>query len=114
MHPREIDKNESGSRLTIVWQDGTTSHFEATALRAACGCSACGSISSLPTRSLAMMTTEARTIREIHLIDSRRIRIVWGDGHDQSWYTFAALRAMSSATTSPPTSTPPSATEPTP
>ena len=114
MHPREIDKNESGTRLTIVWQDGSTSSYPASDLRAACGCSACGSATSLPSRSLVMLTAEAQTIRDIHLIDSRRIRIVWGDGHDQSWYTFAALREMALPSTSSPTTTPPSATEPTP
>jgi DUF971 family protein len=111
MQPREIDRDASGRLLSIVWQDGSTSLYEAAALRAACGCSACGSATSFPTRSLVMMTEEARTIREVHLIDSRRIRIVWEDGHDQSWYTFASLRAMTPPSTSNSTIEPPSATD---
>lgn len=43
---------------------------------------------------IPLMTTEATTIREMELIGSSSLRIIWQDGHAMSIYRYDYLRTI--------------------
>lgn len=94
MHPIEIYQPD-GETLAITWQGGSESRIATRALRINCPCSECQS----RTRSASMtyvplLTREATTIREINLVGSSALQIVWEDGHAIGIFPYTLIRAL--------------------
>ena len=68
--------------------------YPALALRLACPCAAC--VEEMTGRPLLdpASVPEDVTARQIDLVGSYAIRIVWSDGHDTGIYTYESLLAM--------------------
>lgn len=93
MHPTQIDVTDAGRTLSIRWQDNSLSTIPAGTLRDRCECVECRSRNRGAGFSLIPVATEAsRTIREVHLVSSSKLLVVWEDGHNKSYYTFRTLR----------------------
>ena len=93
MHPIEIDVLNKGTELRIVWQDDTASTISGEMLRNACPCVECQSKSlGIHGGHIPLSTENSKTIREVHLVNSRTLLVCWNDGHDKSYYTFKTIR----------------------
>ena len=84
---------ESGATVTLTWDDGVVSTFEASELRAACPCAGCRE----PEREQAMRMVvgglEPVTIQAAALVGAYAINFVFGpDGHGTGIYPLLELR----------------------
>lgn len=91
MHPVEIDIEENGGVLRIRWQDDSVSAIPAAELRLRCDCVECRSTRH-GTSTIPLMQSAAKSIREVHLVSSSTLLVVWRDGHDKSYFSFGTLR----------------------
>ncbi|MCB0712143.1 MAG: DUF971 domain-containing protein [Ignavibacteriae bacterium] len=92
MHPSDISISGGGSELIIRWSDHSVSTIPGHLLRKACSCSECRSRNRSESLSLSMLSSSAHEIREIDLLSSSKLYVIWNDGHDRSIYTFTTLR----------------------
>ncbi|MCE7935468.1 MAG: DUF971 domain-containing protein [Chlorobi bacterium CHB2] len=94
MHPLNFEQ-PSPELLAIRWQDGTTSTVSTTVLRQHCPCTNCRSNAHLiPTNGRSLLTQSMTTIRELVLIGSRQLQIIWEDGHQWGLYSWEMLRTL--------------------
>ena len=91
MHPKEITITADGRGLHILWSNGQLSQISGGALRRVCDCAECRSNTRGELLSLAMLSSGANRIREIDLLSSSRLLVIWEDGHDKSIYQFPFL-----------------------
>jgi len=101
MKPTAITANREQKQLTVVWDDGHTSTYAFTLLRAGCPCAECrgGHDKMGDTPDLTVFTTELPDTPAIHLktivpVGSYGIAPVWEDGHDAGIYRWEYLRAL--------------------
>lgn len=100
MHPVEIVVEDDA--LRIDWQDGTRSVIPLLMLRRACSCSACRTGEGMRSMIYMPVLTEAAWhVKELLLVSSSLLRVVWEDGHDRSLYRFADLRTLVPPSTPP-------------
>gem|GEM_PF-3246325 len=100
MHPTDIVvENEA---LRIDWQDGLRSVIPLVALRRACSCTACRTGEGMRSGLyLPVVSGSASRVRELLLVSSSLLRVVWEDGHDRSLYRFSDLRTLVPPSTPP-------------
>ena len=91
MHPIQISHDSPGE-LYIQWQGGSVSHIPTRTLRLGCPCAPCRTAASSAT--IPLLGSSAFTIREIILIGSSAIRVIWEDGHVMGIYSYSFLREM--------------------
>lgn len=95
MHPLQIDIVDAGQTLRIRWQNNSVSSIPGSRLRSRCDCVECRSrLHGAGVIPVALATEAARTIREVHLVSSSTLLVIWEDGHDKSYYTFTTLREL--------------------
>lgn len=95
MHPLQIDIIDSGQTLRIRWQNESVSTIAGEKLRSRCDCVECRSrLHSAGMLAIPLATKAAQTIREVHLVSSSTLLVIWEDGHNKSYYTFTTLREM--------------------
>ncbi|MBS1914350.1 MAG: DUF971 domain-containing protein [Bacteroidetes bacterium] len=83
------------SVLAITWQDGSESRIATQALRTKCPCSACQTRTrSASATYLPLLSPPATTIREVNLVGSSAIQIIWEDGHANSIFSYALIREL--------------------
>jgi DUF971 family protein len=92
--PARIHADRAAGTLTIEWQDGHLSSFDALTLRWLCPCAYCrgeagqpGWLDSAPT-----LTAEQTRIANVSLIGAYALAPTWGDGHATGFYTWTMLR----------------------
>jgi DUF971 family protein len=94
VHPIKIQQ-PSPHQLAITWQDGTVSMITTRTLRINCPCTECRSTTGMTSATyIPMMTTSAITIRDMELIGSSALRVMWEDGHSMSIYRYDYLRRI--------------------
>ncbi|HEY7590107.1 MAG TPA: DUF971 domain-containing protein [Candidatus Limnocylindrales bacterium] len=92
--PLTIHADRAAGTLTIGWQDGHTTVYEATALRWLCPCAFCRGEAGIPgwLDSRPTLTPNQTRLVDVHLIGNYAIAPEWADGHHTGYYPFALLR----------------------
>ncbi|MBL7988646.1 MAG: DUF971 domain-containing protein [Chlorobi bacterium] len=84
--------------LVITWQDGTTSTLSTATLRQHCPCTNCRSNTHLISATgPSLVSQPMTTIRQLVLIGSRQLQIIWEDGHQWGLYPWDLLRRLAEA-----------------
>lgn len=96
--PKEIEVDNSGQRLTIVWADGHHSVYPLFGLRKNCPCVMCrGGHSSMGSYDRQLFLVEPARhyeINDIKQIGNHAIKIFWSDGHNNGMYQWETLRKL--------------------
>jgi DUF971 family protein len=101
MKPTSINASREKKEVTIAWDDGHTSLYSFSLLRAACPCAECrgghDQMSETPDPAVfdtAVSDGPATRLKTIVPIGSYAITPVWEDGHDAGIYRWDYLRAL--------------------
>jgi DUF971 family protein len=101
MRPTGITADRQLAELTITWDDGHTSIYPFSLLRAACPCAECrgghDNMRSEPDPdvfSVALEDTPATRLRNVEGVGSYAVTIEWEDGHHFGIYNWHFLRAL--------------------
>ncbi len=101
MKPVSITAQREKKELTIVWDDGQTSLYSFSLLRAGCPCAECRggheNMSETPDPSIFeanLPDSPATRLKTILPVGSYAITLVWEDGHDAGIYRWDYLRAL--------------------
>lgn len=98
MHPIEIHQ-PTPDLLAITWQGGSTSSISTRELRRHCPCSVCQTRErSASATYLPVMAPGAFAIREINLVGSSGLQIIWDDGHSNAVYSYSLIRRIAPPT----------------
>lgn len=89
MEPAEIDV-DGAEGVTITWEDGQTSHYDAEALRTSCPCASCRDIRD---RGMAVVATGVVPVAA-ELVGNWGLQITWSDGHSTGIYSWEFLQAL--------------------
>lgn len=101
MKPTSITANREKKEMTIVWDDGHTSLYSFSLLRAGCPCADCrgghdrmGILPDPTVFEIQMPDSPAIWLDKILPVGSYAISPVWKDGHDAGIYRWDYLRAL--------------------
>lgn len=94
MHPTAIDYSVDGE-LAITWQDSTRSRIPTMLLRRRCPCASCRSAAS--SGRIPLLGSSAVAIRDVILVGSSAIRVIWEDGHFAGIYRYTMLRTLAAS-----------------
>lgn len=84
---------ESATTVTLTWDDGAVSTFDASELRAACPCAGCREPAGEEAIRMVLAGLEPVTIQEATLVGGYAINFVFGpDGHGTGIFSFVELR----------------------
>ena len=99
--PTALDANKTKKELTLTWDDGHSSTYSFSLLRAACPCAECrgghDNMSAEPSPQVfdtPIIDSEKTRLKDIIATGSYAISIVWEDGHDYGIYNWRYLRAL--------------------
>lgn len=101
--PQKLKRIDNG--FLIVWQDGHSSYYELTYLRALCPCAECSTIrndgqdvhsffSSIGHGNIDKINTVGIEAIDIKLVGRYAINFFWNDGHRSGIYDFKFLRSI--------------------
>lgn len=98
--PTGIVHARAQHELRINWADGHESVYDLTALRDKCPCAACrgGHRAGTNTQNaedpdvITLTPVFELELREIQQAGNYALNLVWSDGHDAGFYTWAYLR----------------------
>jgi DUF971 family protein len=92
--PAKIHVDRGAGTLTIEWQDGHTSTYDAIGLRWLCPCAFCRGEMGMPgwLDSGPSLTADQTRLVDLHLIGSYALAPEWADGHHTGYYPFTMLR----------------------
>ncbi len=86
---------DSGTGVTLTWEDGSTARFTAAELRAACQCAACREPAGKEATRLVLDGVAPVTIEKASLVGGYAINFVFGpDGHGTGIYPFGELKHL--------------------
>lgn len=101
MIPISINANREKKEMTVIWDDGHTSVYSFSLLRAGCPCAECrgGHENMVDTPDPAVFEADmpdslATRLKNIIPIGSYAITPVWEDGHEAGIYRWDYLRAL--------------------
>lgn len=101
MRPTSITADREKKQMTVVWDDGHTSVYAFSLLRAACPCAECrGGHENMgrmppPSAFLAdLPDSPATRLVNVTAVGSYAISLVWEDGHDAGIFRWEYLRAL--------------------
>jgi DUF971 family protein len=92
--PVGIGPSEDGTKLSIQWKDGVTSHYIPRYLRLLCPCAGCVDEMTGIRTLLPEHVDETVYMTAIHYVGRYALQPVWSDGHSTGIYTFELLREM--------------------
>jgi DUF971 family protein len=99
--PANITANRPTKEMTVTWDNGHTSIYPFSLLRAACPCAQCrgGHENMKPEPDARVFDAKLEDSSQTHLstvkaTGSYAITIVWEDGHDYGIYNWHYLRAL--------------------
>lgn len=99
--PLSITANREQRLLTVLWDDGHTSQYSFSLLRAGCPCAECrgghekmGGTPDPLVFTLELPDSAATRLKTIVPVGSYAITPVWEDGHDYGIYHWSYLRAL--------------------
>lgn len=101
MAPIRIVVSRSKALLMIEWQNGDSSEYPISGLRAACPCAECqgGHENMGKTGSREMLSIPLREERTLEIVRVERIgnyglQVYWSDGHSHGIYSWSYLREL--------------------
>ena len=101
MKPINMTANRAEAQLTVQWDDGHTSIYSFSLLRAGCPCAECRGghegMSELPDPlvfSMEIADTPAIHLKDLQAVGTYGITPAWEDGHANGIYTWRFLRAL--------------------
>ncbi|MFQ5876171.1 MAG: DUF971 domain-containing protein [Acidobacteriota bacterium] len=89
--PRKVERRDDGG-LSILWEDGHRSEYEARSLRMACRCAHCVDEWSGERRLEPARVPGDVRIERVRPVGRYGLQFVWSDGHGTGIYTFKGLR----------------------
>jgi DUF971 family protein len=99
--PVSITATREKKEMTVVWNDGHTSLYPFSLLRAGCPCAACrgghdkmGDLPDPLVFDIQMPDSPATRLKDILPVGSYAVTPVWEDGHDAGIYRWDYLRAL--------------------
>ena len=90
---------EGDSAVTVVWDDGLESTFNARDLRIACPCASCIDEWTGAKRLDESRVPEAITFSGISIVGRYALNFRFSDGHDTGIFSFALLRKIADSST---------------
>ncbi len=101
MKPTSITANREKKELIVLWDDGHTSRYSFSLLRAGCPCAECrgghdrmGDTPDPAVFDTPISDSSATRLKTIVPVGSYAISPVWEDGHDAGIYQWRYLRAL--------------------
>jgi DUF971 family protein len=94
MSPKKI-KVKDKKNLYILWDDSSESDISLVKLRKNCPCAYC--VTERQKRSvnyIPLLSEVQLTLKDIKIIGSYAIQLVWQDGHDEGIYGYDYLRSF--------------------
>jgi DUF971 family protein len=99
--PKRIAVSHSDEMLTIEWQDGLSSKYPISGLRAACPCAECRAgkenqniPSPLEMQELPVINPASTDLERVEQVGNYGIQLHWKDGHSYGIYTWEYLRNL--------------------
>jgi DUF971 family protein len=90
VQPTNFNQTDA-TELAIEWQGGSISRIPTRELRLRCPCASCRTMTS---GLIPMLPPAAMRIREIILVGSSAIRVIWEDGHAMGIYRYSQLQHL--------------------
>jgi DUF971 family protein len=101
MKPLSINASREKGELTVAWEDGHTSHYSFSLLRAGCPCAECrgghdrmGDTPDPEVFDTPISDSPATHLKTLVPVGSYGITPVWEDGHEAGIYRWSYLRAL--------------------
>ena len=86
---------ESGSLVTLTWEDGTRTNISASVLRAECLCADCRSDAGKRRKALVLERPESIRIDGAHVVGAYAVNFEFGpDVHRSGIFSFELLRTI--------------------
>lgn len=80
--------------LCISWDDGCESMLQLVNLRKGCPCASCVAEKlNKPSTYIPLLSSAQLTLKDIKMVGTYAIQLVWQDGHDSGIYTFENLKS---------------------
>ena len=105
--PDELNWEDDGRTVAVLWNDGHRSRYRLEYLRRICPCAGCRDahaappISAAPKKTFNILTPTqvqlakgATQVRSVEPIGNYAISFEWSDGHDDGIYSYRFLRSM--------------------
>jgi DUF971 family protein len=92
--PVRLHADRAAGTLSIEWQDGHATVYDAVSLRWLCPCAYCRGEAGIPgwLDSSPTLSPEQTRLVGASLVGSYAIAPEWGDGHASGFYPFSLLR----------------------
>lgn len=101
MKPTSMTANREKKEMTVAWEDGHTSFYPFSLLRAGCPCADCrgghdrmGNFPDPAVFETNLPNSPATRLKTIVPVGAYAISPVWEDGHDSGIYRWDYLRAL--------------------
>ncbi|MBN8586301.1 MAG: DUF971 domain-containing protein [Ignavibacteria bacterium] len=79
--------------MHIEWDDGSDSLLQLANLRKSCPCANCISEKlNKPATYIPLLASPQLTLKDIRIVGTYAVQLVWQDGHDSGIYTFEKLK----------------------
>ena len=105
--PHELEWQDNGKTVAVVWSDGHSSRYRVDYLRRICPCAGCRDAHATPpitaaapktfnilTPTQVQLAKGATEVRAVEPIGNYAIGFTWSDGHDDGIYSYRFLRSM--------------------
>jgi DUF971 family protein len=99
--PTSIRADKTQRNLTVLWNDGHTSEYSFSLLRAGCPCASCrGGHENMGTEpghevfSVIPSDLPATRLQKVEAVGSYAVMFTWEDGHHYGIYNWHYLRAL--------------------
>jgi DUF971 family protein len=95
-YPTDIVADRAAGTLTIGWDDGHASEYDAADLRWACPCAICAGEAGVPGRlaTLSSLPPDELSLADVQTVGAYAIMPVWASGHASGIYSFEYLRSL--------------------
>lgn len=94
MSPKKI-KVDDKKILFILWDDKSESRIPLVKLRKECPCANCVTDrQKQPANYIPLLSNAQLTLKDIKVVGSYAIQLVWQDGHDEGIYSFEFLKGF--------------------
>ena len=79
--------------MHIEWDDGSDSLLQLANLRKSCPCANCiAEKLNKPVTYIPLLASPQLTLKDIRIVGTYAVQLVWQDGHDSGIYTFEKLK----------------------
>jgi len=92
--PTRIDANRAAGTVSLEWEDGHRTEYDARTLRWMCPCAYCRGEAGMPgwLDTNPTLTDDQTRLVDLTLVGNYALQPLWGDGHHTGYHTFMLLR----------------------